>query len=1070
MKRNIGLVGLLVALLALLGAGALLTAQGAPVSVPLEQGSIFTWTTGNDTAPPGDWTDVSWGTTYTVTEAGIGYRVEVAPSDDYNFAYLKDLCSGVTKELLCTGEGGPEFCGWNSTYTETVSLDYKPSDFNVAWDGQYGSTYGVLILTPNMYLGYDTAGHITLAGGHTDGYYEAPKSSSTLSPNTTYRIVASRVGITTTVTVDGDVWVTGQGPYYQETTAGEIRLESHVFIFDPSNIFEIGPVAYSASSDPCVDAGGGNVTPTATPTLNGTQIAQTATAAAWLTGTPTPNGTQIAQTQTAAPTATRTPYGGIPTEPPAGTSAPAPTATRVPYVPFPTPGVPTAAPPTATPDPREPPRVIGVFPCQGATCQDWNLRSGCGDNDLWTEIGMSTADTGIAGYRLEVLDATNALVCQHTFAEDNRIIGIKTTFLDEMVDSANAPCLSWPTTGSILFYDAANNLIDTRAYGTCECGTGYQAESWTLPDGTWVCTTSGPGGGWPQEFVTPIIPTATATPYGWTPSPTPTPGTYTAAGTGGLGRARSFSAVTPFPGQIYEEFQPYWDELNIGVMATRVAYNAGNGVKTILTFLPFMGCWGACPDTPRVPVGVPTITYTAGVCGTEYAPDYGSAVFRQAYADSVAAVTAAFKDDPNVEGFIISTGSSGESVNVYNQQVSGIYCNNQVEFEKQVTCTAFTDFVKMAMDAWRAGAPNKTLILNSGLGACSTLPDWKSIQILMGYADTLGIMYKFSGLKTGAGDAWRYGEAAPYGRMQYAAQAPLGAAYEHYNAATWLATDARAGHLLETIYTAIGTGGRIFLLLSSWPPYMTAWAAEVATKTMGTTAATSEAAWVRFRDWEFGITGPASRQRSDWPGPYTHLATIVGNATPTQYCNSEVKAAADAAGSASVVCPYLLTAPGQESRNVLRYPANSSVGIDVADDWQYSYANTSDANYEVKVIYLDSGTDTFDIAWNSSSGVQTHTVTKANSNTWITETLAVDARLNNGLPTLGDFEIRTGTGVEYLNLFWVSFVSDIGGRSVGPVTMPPAEQALPVAGGLAVLAGAGTAAYLLGRKRRRDGP
>jgi hypothetical protein len=153
----------------------------------------------------------------------------------------------------------------------------------------------------------------------------------------------------------------------------------------------------------------------------------------------------MGQASTATPTATRTPFGGV-------TETPTP-----PFV--------TAVAPTATATPRGGPKISGVFPCQGATCMDWNLRSGCGNNDLWVKISVLSDFDSLAGYRVEVRDTARALVCERTYMDDNLIVGQKFTYLDEMIDGADAACLSWPTTGIILLYDAANQLIDEREYG-----------------------------------------------------------------------------------------------------------------------------------------------------------------------------------------------------------------------------------------------------------------------------------------------------------------------------------------------------------------------------------------------------------------------------------------------------------------------------------------------------------------------------------------------------------------------------------------------------------------------------
>jgi len=136
-----------------------------------------------------------------------------------------------------------------------------------------------------------------------------------------------------------------------------------------------------------------------------------------------------------------------------------------------------------------------VFPCQGAPCRDWNLRSGCGVNDLWINVSQIVTNT-IAGYTLQVVNASATPVCEHTYAADNYVEGVKTTFLDEMTDvTLGSACATWPTIGSAKLYDASDVLTDTLAFNlTGKCGQDYSAVDWTYPDGPWAYGNGSPGG------------------------------------------------------------------------------------------------------------------------------------------------------------------------------------------------------------------------------------------------------------------------------------------------------------------------------------------------------------------------------------------------------------------------------------------------------------------------------------------------------------------------------------------------------------------------------------------------
>jgi hypothetical protein len=154
----------------------------------------------------------------------------------------------------------------------------------------------------------------------------------------------------------------------------------------------------------------------------------------------------------------------------------------------------TPAPATPTPDPAQGPRIVGIFPCQGTTCRDWNLRSGCGTNDLWINVSQIVTNT-IAGYTLEVVNASATPVCEHVYAADNYVAGVKTTFLDEMLAASGADCASWPSSGSAKLYDPTDVLTDTLAFDlTGRCGQDYSAVDWTNPDGSWAYGNGAPGG------------------------------------------------------------------------------------------------------------------------------------------------------------------------------------------------------------------------------------------------------------------------------------------------------------------------------------------------------------------------------------------------------------------------------------------------------------------------------------------------------------------------------------------------------------------------------------------------
>ncbi len=134
----------------------------------------------------------------------------------------------------------------------------------------------------------------------------------------------------------------------------------------------------------------------------------------------------------------------------------------------------------------------------------------------------------------------------------------------------------------------------------------------------------------------------------------------------------------------------------------------------------------------------------------------------------------------------------------------------------------------------------------------------------------------------------------------------------------------------------------------------------IITSTIGTTAADSPAAWVAFRDAEY----PRTYYNSDWPSVFTHLATITTDKEPTRYCWSNVRATAVAGVqnyATPEVCRTVITPEVVESRNVLGYPANTTVAVDLDDDWQYGALE--DRTFRFYLSYKDAGSDTLEVSY-----------------------------------------------------------------------------------------------------------
>lgn len=673
--------------------------------------------------------------------------------------------------------------------------------------------------------------------------------------------------------------------------------------------------------------------------------------------------------------------------------------------------------PTPTPTPTVPSdlQIIDLFPCQGTNCLDWNLRSGCGNNDLW--IRVYTASGQVAGQTVNILDANQALVCTYTFPASVQSATYKYLFLDEMRQPDNTACLSWPVQGYIAINGSAQLPYDTVGH----CGEIVINASSTPVYATPSSATR--------------TPTATPTTT-FTPGPTPTPSvtrtpvgfTPAASNAAGLVVVRQFdTTVTPLPGQIGSHLDVYWDDIqpvkddsfNWTAVDNRIDQLAAQGLKTWLSLQFFECAWGATPDVPYLPSGVPTVTYTAGVCGTEYAPRYNSATFQTELQQAVAAMTARYKDDPDVAGYRIQAGCSGEATNVYNQSVGGVTCPNRAGLEATVSCDDYYEFVEQYMDWWRQGEPLKPLYINTGIAACSSRSDTATIRDIMAYAAARNIGYGYNGLQTGSVDAYRQPNTTPYpyGRYQYGALATPGSSFEPgapYGFPTQIPTARQPGFGDDMLLAGAGNGATNLFVQKQWWPEFSAPVVQLITGTLGVAAADAETVWLRFRDWEYGQNNPAGYQKSDVPGPYSYLVTVRAGPTPTQVCSAAVAtAAAGIAVTPPKPCPAILTAtPSAEGRNNLRYAASTTLGLDIADDWQYAGVS---ADFDIQLTYLDSSSDSLTVVWPGGSQI----ITKTNTLTWQTATIPLtDVTFANDLAG-ADVQIQMGAGAETLHLVTV---------------------------------------------------
>lgn len=524
--------------------------------------------------------------------------------------------------------------------------------------------------------------------------------------------------------------------------------------------------------------------------------------------------------------------------------------------------------------------------------------------------------------------------------------------------------------------------------------------------------------------------------------------------------SRNYASVTPRPGQIgtHYEIRPTVVQAdatvapNFSAAETVVARNAAAGLDTWLSVSLLDNAPRSTPDTPYLPAGVPTVAYNA--CGNvEYAPDYAALADGDWYCGFVDAVTDTFDTNANVAGYVFGAGVAEEGINTY--QFAGDCSTKRASLEAVVSCQDFIRWMRAGALCW-ANATDKPVTLAAGAAAC--VNDYansaeKTNNLVFGYlfpptpipgalprgpiltpTPAWGIVYRSNGLRMDGGDDWRYGSSAPWGKMQTGVrQAELSGAVFEFGTLGYPApsgcedgfpcavpTAERVGYTSDAAYKSIAAGAinlfwQCHTTYGCWSDYLTADAWRAVTGTLGTDYTNSPAAWLRFS----GAVYPRTNYRSDWPEPYSHLLTVTANQEPARYCAPGPYATAQAVVTTYAtpsVCQYALTTPAApESRNVFRYPAGTTVGLDVDDRW-----HASSGTYTAELTYLDAGTDTLTVAWKNSGIEATHVITKTASNVWTTATFALTATLDGGLTGGADLEIRTGTGAETLYLVWLA--------------------------------------------------
>jgi hypothetical protein len=510
------------------------------------------------------------------------------------------------------------------------------------------------------------------------------------------------------------------------------------------------------------------------------------------------------------------------------------------------------------------------------------------------------------------------------------------------------------------------------------------------------------------------------------PAGTPTPSGWRA---GVVALRDTGSTITPIASaQVGSEYYFLWSNVqpdltatpDWSTMQTRVAYINSKGLGAWVE--PMFLIASSDPYVANalyLPTGVPTVAYNNGVM-TDYAPNYANVTFQDAYSKMLASMITTL--DTSVAGYLANIGANGEALTVY---------SGQAAYDAVVDCNVYFSWIEDVLSVYRLYT-TKPVYVRAWHSACSASPHlslWSVASDLMSYSrdNDLYIGYMYTGWKPDSNDAEAVGASVlPWGSMTTGnGQSTLGgAAFEVGLVPGAYPTAEVVGAADAMFYGALSHGATNFMLIPDWFPYPSADAWYAVTQTIGTTAADSPAVWTVFRAAEFKTLGPTNYDFSGMAGSFTHLITVSATATPV--CIPAV-ATADAANGGSeppYTCKEVATPVynAAASRNFLKFAAGQTIGLNIADTWQY--ANGQPYTFTLKVDYLDTpGTWAYDYDQNGTT--RTITVTKTGGGQWLTYSASLtNTVLANSIGGY-DLKLRTGSGTTGLHRFWLESASTV---------------------------------------------
>lgn len=163
------------------------------------------------------------------------------------------------------------------------------------------------------------------------------------------------------------------------------------------------------------------------------------------------------------------------------------TVTLTPPIPSSTPTPSVTPTPTRTPAPYTFLWLSEVFPAQGTPPQNYNLRSGAGDDDRYVEI-YTTGELSLAGYELQHSNG-----CNYKYPVESVSLGYKLAWADEFYTTAGLPCAATFVTGTVTLLNSNGLVIDALTYGGVTAGASYALTTPSNYYSGWAEATPSPG-------------------------------------------------------------------------------------------------------------------------------------------------------------------------------------------------------------------------------------------------------------------------------------------------------------------------------------------------------------------------------------------------------------------------------------------------------------------------------------------------------------------------------------------------------------------------------------------------